>query len=111
MYPTDKVRNLGVILILVLHFLPRYILYVDRVSTTYVILPEFGAICVDELLLRWPMPWLLADLITVTHFCPVYLSKISIVFKAFKIPFVELFVNSLVFHRPIVLVQACIGFR
>ena len=57
------------------------------------------------------MPYLLADFITVTHFCPVYLSKISIVFKAFKIPFVELFVDSLVFHLPIVLVEACIGFR
>ena len=53
------------------------------------------------------MPWFLADLITVTHFCPVYLSKIFIVFKAFKIPFVELFVAFLVFHQLIVLVETC----
>ena len=60
-------------------------------------MPEFGVICVNLLLLHWPMPWFLADLITVTHFCPVYLSKILVVFKAFKIPFVKLFVDFLIF--------------
>ena len=75
------------------------------------ILPEFGVICVNQLLLHWPMPWLLADLITVTHFCSVYLSKILIVFKAFKTLLVELFADLLVFHRPIVLVEACTDFQ
>ena len=41
----------------------------------------------------------------------VYLSKILIVFKAFKTLFVKLFVDFLIFHRPIVLVEACTGFR
>ena len=57
------------------------------------------------------MPWLLADLLTVTHFCPVYLSKILIVLKAFKTLFVVLSVDFLVFHQPIVLVEACIGLQ
>ena len=38
--------------ILVLHFLLTSIVYVNRVSTTYVILPEFGTICVNQLLLH-----------------------------------------------------------
>ena len=74
-YPQQiKFVILVLFLILVLHSLLRSILYINRVSTTYVILPEFGVICVNQLLLHWPMHWLLADLITVTHF----LSSISV---------------------------------
>ena len=84
---------------------------INRVSIIYVILPEFGVIYLSQLQLHWPMRWLVVDLIIVTHFCPVYLSKILIVFKVFKIPFVGLFADFLGFHPPILLVEACTGFR
>ena len=59
--------------------------------------------------IAFQMPWSVADLITVTHFCPVYLSKILILFGAFKILFVGLFADFLVFHRLIVFVKAYTG--
>ena len=99
--PTDKVRNLGVIF-------DSGFTFSDQVNSIrkscfyyqciiYVILPEFGVIYLNQLQLHWPMRWLVVGLIIVTHFCPVYLSKILIVFKVFKIPFVGLFADFLVF--------------
>ena len=98
--PTDKVRNLGVIFHSGFTFSDQVNLYGNRVSIIYVILPEFGVIYLNQLQLHWPMRWLVVGLIIVTHFCPVYLSKILFVFKVFKIPFVGLFADFLGVYRP-----------
>ena len=73
--PTDKVRKLGVIFDLVLHSLLRSILYVNRISNTYVIWPEFGVICVNQLLLHWPCNALVTSRL---DYCNSLLSSISV---------------------------------
>ena len=95
--PTDKVRNLGVIFDAGFTFSDQVnsirkscFYYIHDFARIWRHLSKSTAIALAN------MPWSAAGLITVTHFCPVYLSKIFIVFRVFKILLVRSFVDFLV---------------
>ena len=109
--PTDKVRNLGVIF-------DSGFTFSDQVNSIrkscFYYIRDFARV---RRHLSKPTAIALANALVSSRldYCnslfPVYLSKILIVFKVFKIAFVGLFADFLGFHRPILLAEACTDFR